>query len=93
MIRKKDRMPINIKNERVSKLALTLAGRTGESITDAVGNAIEEKLQRLEKQDSRKGLADKLRAIANNIAANTSDEWRNWDWEAELYDPETGLPR
>jgi antitoxin VapB len=86
-------MSINIKNERVSKLAIALAEQTGESITDAVGNAIEEKLQRITKKKSREGLADKMRAIADDIASRTTDEWRNWDWEADLYDEQTGLPK
>ena len=88
-------MSINIKNEKVSQLAATLAERTGESITDAVGNALEEKLQRLEvllAKERRKGLADRLRAISEEIALQTTDEWRKWDWEADLYD-ERGLPR
>jgi len=88
-------MSINIKNERVSQLAVTLAERTGESITDAVGHAIEEKLERLEKQKSRKGIADKMRALSEEFRQHVSPEWlakTQEDWDNELYD-KMGLPR
>lgn len=40
-------MAINIKNEAVSRQAVELAKVMGESITDAVGKAIQEKLERV----------------------------------------------
>ncbi len=86
-------MAINIKNERVSKLAVELADKTGESITDAVGIAIQEKLDRLANAGGRKGIADKMRAISQEIAARAPRKWSKWDWERELYDDQTGLPR
>ena len=90
-------MSINIKNERVSQLAVQLAERTGESITDAVGHAIEEKLAELDKlatKQRRKGIADKLRAIAEDIRRDASPEWlakTQKEFDDELYD-EMGLP-
>jgi antitoxin VapB len=88
-------MSINIKNERVSKLAVALAEQTGESITDAVGKAIEERLERLTKKKSREGLADRLRAISDVVVRHASPEWlakTQQEFDDELYD-EMGLPR
>jgi antitoxin VapB len=83
-------MPINIKNEHVSKLANELARTTGESITEAVGKAVEERLARLHRQ--RQGIAEKLRAIGEEVAGRASKEWLTWDYDADLYD-EKGLPK
>lgn len=91
-------MSINIKNERVSQLAVRLAEKTGESITDAVGHAIEEKLaelEKLERMQRRKGLADKLRALAEDFRRDASAEWlakTQKEMDDEMYD-EMGLPR
>lgn len=40
-------MSLNIKNEKVESLIRLLVEATGDSITDAVGKAVEEKLSRL----------------------------------------------
>ena len=40
-------MSLNIKSERADRLARELASRTGESITEAVTTAIEDRLARL----------------------------------------------
>jgi antitoxin VapB len=88
-------MPINIKNERVSQLAVALAEQTGETITDAVGNAIEEKLNAIKKKKSREGIADKIRELSKEFRAQMSPEWlakTDEEWDEELYD-ELGLPK
>lgn len=81
-------MALNIKNERVSRLAQELAELSGESITDAVGCAIERRLAELR----RKGLARRLMAIGRKCAEQAPAEWRTRDFDLELYD-ERGLPR
>lgn len=81
-------MALNIKNERVSQLAQELAELSGESITDAVGHAIERRLDELR----RKGLANRLMAIGRKCAAQAPADWRTRDFDRELYD-ERGLPR
>jgi antitoxin VapB len=45
-------MALNIKSERADELARTLADRTGESITEAVTKAIEDRLAALDSQDA-----------------------------------------
>lgn len=85
-------MPLNIKNERVSKLAATLAAELGESITDAVGQAIEEKLRQLERHSSRRGLASRLMEIGRKCANEAPPGWLSRDFDSELYN-EKGLPK
>ncbi len=90
-------MPLNIKNEQVSRLANQLAQETGESITEAVGKAIEERLALLERRARRKGLAGRLTEIGRKVKQYASEtpegrEWLTKDFDAELYD-ERGLPR
>jgi hypothetical protein len=85
-------MAINIKNEHVSLLAVELAEATGETITDAVGHAIEARLAEIRKRASRKGIADKLRALTAKCVREAPTEWLTWDYDADLYD-ERGLPR
>jgi len=85
-------MPINIKNEEVSRLANELAKETGDSITDAVGKAVSEKLALLHRKKSREGIAEKLEQIGRECASLAPKEWLTWDYDADLYD-EKGLPK
>ena len=86
------RMAINIKNDRVSDLASELAGLMGTSITEAVGEAIQEKLDRLRKSRERDGVAEKLTALGQKCAQRAPEWWLTHDYDAELYDDQ-GLPR
>ena len=43
-------MPLNLKNERVTRLALEAPAATGESLTDAVGKALESRLEELHRR-------------------------------------------
>ncbi len=92
IIWKKYRVAINIKNEEVSRRAMELAKAMGESITEAVGQAIEEKLGRIQRQLGRKGIGAKLMALSDKCIRNAPEEWRTYDYETELYD-ERGMPR
>lgn len=85
-------MPINIKNEQVSGLVAELADATGESITDAVGHAVEARLQEVRKKGGRQGIAAKLMALSAKCVERAPKGWRDFDHGTELYD-EQGLPR
>jgi antitoxin VapB len=85
-------MPINIKNEEVTRLANELARETGESVTVAVGRAVSERLARLHQKASRKGVAERLEQIGRECASLAPKEWLTWDYDADLYD-EKGLPK
>ena len=83
-------MPLNIKSAKAYELAHRVARATGESLTDAVTVALEERLTRIDPIPER--LADELLAIGRDCAARLSDPWRSVDHAKLLYD-DKGLPR
>jgi antitoxin VapB len=82
-------MGLNIKTEEAHLLAKKLAEKTGESLTTAVTEALRERLARVD----RRGLAERLMEIWRQAATRMSEEERNFDYDAFLYDNETGLPK
>jgi antitoxin VapB len=85
-------MALSIKHPEADRLARELAKSTGEGITEAVINALRERLAR-QKRRRRQGrpLSEELRAIGERIAAmpvldsRTAEEILDYD--------ERGLPR
>lgn len=84
-------MPLNIRNAQAEELATLLAKLTGETKTDAVIQALKERLERLRRARSRRGLAEDLDEIALHCAALPVRDHRGAD-EIMGYD-EHGLPR
>lgn len=85
-------MALSIKSERADRLAREVAGLTGESLTDAVAKALEERLERERRRRGvRRGMADRLRALAWECAALPDRDPRSPD-EIIGYD-EFGVPR
>lgn len=84
-------MPLNIKDERTHQLARRLANATGETLTEAVRVAVEERLKRIEAHRGRRPLADRLNEIALHCASlprlssESEDEILGYD--------EHGIPR
>ena len=62
-------MALNIRNAEAEKLAKVLAKLTGESKTEAVTRALRDRLARVRRERSGRGLADELDAIALHCAA------------------------
>ena len=62
-------MPLNIKDPDTHALAKRLASLTGESLTQAVKQAVQERLARVEKSQRAIRLADELDHIALQCAA------------------------
>ncbi len=84
-------MALNIKNPETYKLAEELARRTGENMTEAVTQALRERLKRV--RDSQRGTrAERLLRIAKDCAAHLKEPFRSVDHGEWLYD-EKGLPR
>ena len=81
---------LNIKNPETRRLADELSALTGESVTDAVTEALRERLARKKVTDSREGLAKKLMEIGRRAAALPVLDPREPD--EILYD-EYGLPK
>jgi antitoxin VapB len=82
-------MGMNIKNERVERLARELATETGQTITGAIEQALEGELRRLRRNDelaTRKArIKEILRRSGPTPPGVTSDQ-------SDLYD-EWGLPK
>jgi antitoxin VapB len=84
-------MALNIRNSEAEKLAEALAKLTGETKTEAVTQALRDRLARLRRERTRRRLADELDEIAKHCAqlpvldSRTPDEILGYD--------EHGLPR
>jgi antitoxin VapB len=81
-------MGLNIKNPEAESLIKELAELTGESQTAAVAEAVRERLARMK----RRGLSNRLMAIAEDCAARLKQGPGKMMEIEDLYDPETGLP-
>jgi antitoxin VapB len=83
-------LPISIKNDETERLARKVAELTGETLTDAIREALAEKYERLNRERTRRARIDELNQIALRCASlprisNLSDD------EILGYD-ENGLP-
>ena len=84
-------MALNIRNSETEKLAEALAKLTGETKTEAVTQALRDRLSRLRRERAGRRLADELDEIARHCArlpvldSRTPEEILGYD--------EHGLPR
>lgn len=91
-------MGLNIKSPEAETAIRKLAAATGESLTEAVRKAAEERLGRLhksERPDTAKSLLERIRPLQQMIAAERKrrrDTRTAKELMDELYD-ERGLPR
>lgn len=81
---------LNIKNPEARRLADELSAVTGESVTQAVTEAIRERLERQKRNKSKEGLAEKLLEIGRRWRSEPELDPRHPD--DILYD-EFGLPK
>lgn len=83
-------MALNIRNSKTEQLAETVAELTGETKTMAVSVALEERLERIQRERSGRSLVDELNEIALRCASlpvlddGSEDEIMGYD--------EDGLP-
>ncbi len=82
---------LNIRSEETEELANALAKLTGETKTEAVTQALRERIQRLRRARSKRRLADELDEIALHCSALPVCDSRSAD-EIVGYD-ENGLTR
>lgn len=84
-------MALNIRNPETEQLAAELARLTGETKTEAVTQAVRDRLERVKRARYQRSLADELDAIGRQCAAlpvldpRTPDEILGYD--------ENGIPR
>ncbi len=83
-------MALSIKDAETEQLARALAARTGETITVATRNALEERLRRLGSDKSRAALLEDLAASRRRWSLMTVVDDRSAD-DIIGYD-ESGLP-
>ncbi|MEM1044054.1 MAG: type II toxin-antitoxin system VapB family antitoxin [Bacteroidota bacterium] len=85
-------MQLNIKNADAHRMASELARLTGESLTEAVTRAIEQRLdaERRRTIEARGSLAERIRPLVEKINAMPELDSRSGD--EILYD-EDGLPK
>ena len=72
-------MSLNIKHPEADRLARELAKQTGESITDAVINALRDRLSREQGRTSLPGLKKELLSIGRRCAALPDRDTRSAD--------------
>jgi len=84
-------MALNIKNEETCALIEELAQVTGESMTQAVTEAVRERLERT-KTNPKAGVAKKLMTIARDTAPRIKEPFKSTPHGDLLYD-EKGLPK
>jgi antitoxin VapB len=84
-------MPLNIRSKQAEELAAALAKLTGETKTEAVTQALRERIERVRRARSKRRLADELDSIAMHCAALPVQDPRSAD-EILGYD-ECGIPR
>ena len=83
-------MALNIRNSEAEQLAAELARQTGETKTEAVAQALRERLARVRRDQQGQSLAGELEAIAEYCASLPVLDARGAD-EILGYD-ERGLP-
>jgi antitoxin VapB len=84
-------MAMNIRNKETERLAEALAKLTGETKTEAVTNALRDRLARVKRERSKRRLADELDDIAKHCASLPVRDTRSPE-EILGYD-EFGVPR
>ena len=83
-------MSLNIKNAEADRLVEMLSNLTGESKTQAVIRALQERIAREQRHRNREALSSELLAIGRRCAAYGR---RDTTAHGELLYDESGLPR
>ncbi len=82
-------MPLSIRDKKTDHLARELAQVTGESITEAISKALEQRLDRIRNQNSLGKRKSEIEAITQRFRNNLTGSLLTDD---DLYD-ERGVPR
>lgn len=83
-------MPLSIKNPEIERLARAIARESGESLTDAIGTALQERFQRLRRHRNSRLRDERVQEILARLDRLPRLDNRSPD-EILGYD-ENGLP-
>ncbi|MFP5229891.1 MAG: type II toxin-antitoxin system VapB family antitoxin [Acidobacteriota bacterium] len=83
-------MPLSIRNPEVEKLVRQVSRRTGETMTEAIGKSLRERLDRLERDQNQDAVRKRVDKILSRVHALPNLDTRTPD-EILGYD-ENGLP-
>jgi antitoxin VapB len=72
-------MGISLKNDKAEKLARQVASEAGESLTDAIIHALEERLERLKGRRSVPDLAEAVMTISRRCRSLPDHDTRSAD--------------
>lgn len=84
-------MPLSIKNHATERLARQVANETGESLTEAIQRALEERWERLKSKRKARVLNSQIDDLLSRVDALPTLDSRSGD-EILGYD-EHGMPR
>jgi antitoxin VapB len=84
-------MALSIRNPKTEKLARELAAQSGESITKAINQALEERLERLRGRSTAPDLVEEMLKISKRCSAIPDRDQRSAD-EILGYDS-VGVPQ
>jgi antitoxin VapB len=84
-------MALSIRNSRAERLARQVAAESGESLTEAIIHALEERLERLKGRRTTMDVAEEIMKISLRCSALPEKDQRSED-EILDYD-ERGLPQ
>ncbi len=84
-------MALSIKNPKAEKLARELAAESGENITQAITNALEERLERIRGRSTVTDLAEEILKISKRCRTIPDQDQRSPE-EILGYDP-AGVPQ
>jgi antitoxin VapB len=72
-------MPLSIRNPKTENLARELAAKSGETITQAITRALEERLERLRGRSTAPDLAEDILKISKRCSAIPDQDQRSVD--------------
>ena len=81
-------MQINIKNDEARMRADEITKRTGETITEAVTEALKQRLKKLTVEER----VARVMEIAKEVSSRMEEPWKSMDHGDLLYD-DRGLPK
>ena len=88
-----DMAALNIKNEEAYRLVKELAELEGESMTTVIIEAVKDRLEQKRKPQINEERMQHILELGRRVRQEADPVWIDRDQIADLYDPESGLPK